>query len=449
MQLRMIRRAGAAAMAVLLLTSAVAFADTVPADGDSVAPGNQSFVDLGKAGPGQDVDTSVAFSLTCAGLNHATAGDTIHLSLDGGTVPLDGAATVTNTTIGPVPADWTGAGQGCPSPAPTLPSNGPSLVTLRMPTTPGNNYQFTLDWSRTGTTGLTGMSTVTFQIDVVPNTPPTLSLPADLTVEATSPAGAPATYSVSASDAEDAVAPTPSCSPASGSTFAFGTTTVACTVTDSGGLTTNGSFHVTVQDTTAPSLVGMPSNMALTTGNPSGTTLTYTAPTASDAGDASPTVACLPASGSSIPVGKTTVTCTATDASGNHSAKSFDVNVTFVSGVVWSAVWGEPVGTAASFAANPGRTIPVKVEIFANGVEQSSGDGELSVVSCGGGTPMTMPMTWDGNRWNGHLDTSAIGNPGCYNVTASLDGNTAGSFHLDLRGIAATVTKGANPKSNH
>jgi len=52
MQLRMIRRAGAAAMAVLLVTSAVAFADTVPADGDSVAPGNQSFVDLGKAGPG-------------------------------------------------------------------------------------------------------------------------------------------------------------------------------------------------------------------------------------------------------------------------------------------------------------------------------------------------------------------------------------------------------------
>ena len=86
---------------------------------------------------------------------------------------------------------------------------------------------------------------------------------------------------------------------------------------------------------------------------------------------------------------------------------------------------------------------------IANGVEQTSGDGELSIVSCGGGTPMTMPMTWDGNRWNGHLDTSAIGSPGCYNVTASLDGNAAGSFRLDLRGIAATVPKGANPKSSH
>src|SRR5438445_751289 len=98
-------------------------------------------------------------------------------------------------------------------------------------------------------------ATGTCQTAVLPNTPPTLPLPDDLTVEATSPAGAAATYSVTATDAEDAVAPTPSCSPASGSTFAFGTTKVACTVTDSGGLTTNGSFHVMVQDTTAPSLV--------------------------------------------------------------------------------------------------------------------------------------------------------------------------------------------------
>jgi len=41
------------------------------------------------------------------------------------------------------------------------------------------------------------------------------------------------------------------------------------------------------------------------------------------------------------------------------------------------------------------RTIPVKVEIFANGVEQSTGS-LLSVVGCGGGTPMTMPLSWDG-----------------------------------------------------
>src|SRR4051812_31558221 len=141
-----------AAITALLATAAVAFADTVPADGDAVAVGNQTFVDLGKAGPGEEGDWAGGFKLTCAGLSHATAGDTIHLNLSGGTVPLDGAATVVGTTIGPVPADWTAAREGCPSPAPTLSSNAPSLVTLRMPTEPGDDYQFTLEWSRTGTT---------------------------------------------------------------------------------------------------------------------------------------------------------------------------------------------------------------------------------------------------------------------------------------------------------
>src|SRR6478672_2110057 len=142
--------AAAAAITALLATAAVAFADTAPADGDAVAPGNQAFVDLGQAGPGENVDWSVWFNLTCAGLAHAAPGATIHLNLSGGTVPLDGAATVVGTAIGPVPANWTAANQGCPSPAPTISSNAPSLVTLRMPTTPGNDYQFTLVWSKTG-----------------------------------------------------------------------------------------------------------------------------------------------------------------------------------------------------------------------------------------------------------------------------------------------------------
>jgi len=361
-------------------------------------------------------------------------------------VPDDGAATVTGTTIGPVPDDWTPAGEGCPSPAPTLPANGPSLVTLRMPTTPGNDYEFTLEWSRTGTTGLTGMSTITFQVDVVPNTPPKLSLPADLTVEATSAAGATVTYSASATDAEDATAPTPTCSPASGSTFPLGTATVNCTVTDGGGLTDKGSFKVTVQDTTAPVMPNV-ADFELTTTDPTGTMLEYGYVSLVEAVDPSPTVVCLPASGSKIPVGTTTVTCTATDASGNSSTRTFHVTVVYAPLMTWSAVWGEPVATTGdTFATNTSRTIPVKVEILADGVERSSGSAVLSVVSCAGGTPMTMPLNWDGNRWSGHLDASSLGGPGCYRVTASLDGNAAGSFRLDIRGGATPSAKPAKTK---
>jgi hypothetical protein len=478
-----------------------------------------------------------------------------------------------------------------------------------MPTTPGNDYQFILEWSHTGTTGITGMSTVTFQVDVVPNTPPQLVLPADQSLEATSPSGAVATYTATATDAEDSTAPTPTCSPVSGSTFPLGRTEVACDVTDSGGLPDHGSFFVTVADTTPPNLVGMPGDVSLTTNNPSGTTLTYVPPTAVDVADPSPTVACVPASGTAISVGSTTVICTATDASGKHasdtfqanvhlntapnlslpnditreatnaagatasftvtatdaddgssltptcspvsgstfplgtttvsctvtdsgglkdsgsfqvtvadttapvmpniadfavttndptgkivdygyislveavdpspsvvclpasgskfpigtttvmctardasgnqSSMSFKITVSLVSSVTWTAVWGEPVGQGTdSLVVNGSRTLPVKLRIFADGVEQTAGNGLLTVSSCASSWTMTMPLSWDSGRWNGHLDTGSLAGPGCYRVVASLDGNAAGSFRLDVRGaVPASSPKGATAKT--
>jgi hypothetical protein len=57
------------------------------------------------------------------------------------------------------------------------------------------------------------------------NTAPTLNLSSDLTAEATSASGAVVNYTVTASDAEDGTL-SPSCSPASGSTFSIGVTQV-------------------------------------------------------------------------------------------------------------------------------------------------------------------------------------------------------------------------------
>src|SRR6185295_291110 len=211
----------------------------------------------------------------------------------------------------------------------------------------------------------------------------------------------------------------------------------ACTATDSEGRSDSGSFNVTVVDTTAPSLVGMPADINLTTGNPAGATLTYTKPGANDVVDPSPSVVCTPASGSTIPVGTTTVTCTATDASGNHSSATFRANVTLSSSTAWSAVWGEPVGDP--FLVNGSRSIPIKVEIFADAVEQTTGAGLLSIVGCDGAPTFLVPLSWDNGRWTGKLDTSRLAGPGCYRVTASLDGNAAGSFRLDLRGDASSA----------
>src|SRR5262249_51530088 len=64
--------------------------------------------------------------------------------------------------------------------------------------------------------------------------PPVLELPAHVVVNATSPAGATVMFSSNGV-----------CTPASGSVFAIGTTTVACTASDDAGNTAAGSFDVT------------------------------------------------------------------------------------------------------------------------------------------------------------------------------------------------------------
>ncbi|MGC8952805.1 HYR domain-containing protein, partial [Chloroflexus sp.] len=48
------------------------------------------------------------------------------------------------------------------------------------------------------------------------------------------------------------------CTPASGSTFPLGTTTVTCTATDAAGNTASGSFTITVTSASAPPVDGPP-----------------------------------------------------------------------------------------------------------------------------------------------------------------------------------------------
>jgi uncharacterized protein len=84
-------------------------------------------------------------------------------------------------------------------------------------------------------------------------TPPVLQLPANITAEATSPAGAIVNFNATATDAKDTNVVV-TCTPASGSLFPFGATTVTCSATNSRNKTATGSFTVTVVDTTAPTV---------------------------------------------------------------------------------------------------------------------------------------------------------------------------------------------------
>src|SRR5258706_835695 len=90
--------------------------------------------------------------------------------------------------------------------------------------------------------------------NVCDTTPPVVTVPNNMTVEATSAAGAVVPFNATATDETSPANPAVTCLPASGSTFALGVTTVNCSATDDHGNTGTNSFTITVQDTTPPTI---------------------------------------------------------------------------------------------------------------------------------------------------------------------------------------------------
>jgi hypothetical protein len=152
-------------------------------------------------------------------------------------------------------------------------------------------------------------------------------VPADITVNATSSSGAVVTYAAPTALDEAGESPTASCSPASGSTFAIGITTVTCTASDSDDApsTVSQTFTVTVNDTDL-ALSGVPANMTVNATGPLGATVNYALPTVSDEDATLPMPACSPASGTTFAIGTTTVNCAVSDADDSNSP----VNASFM-----------------------------------------------------------------------------------------------------------------------
>jgi hypothetical protein len=115
---------------------------------------------------------------------------------------------------------------------------------------------------------------------------------------------------------------TVTCSPASGSFFPKGTTTVACNSTAGPSC----SFTVTVNDTQPP-VITCPAGQTAVITNPNATCVVVNFTTTASDNCPGVVVVCNPASGSCFPLGVTTVTCTATDAVGNTATCSFPVSV--------------------------------------------------------------------------------------------------------------------------
>ncbi|HET8786686.1 MAG TPA: HYR domain-containing protein [Candidatus Limnocylindrales bacterium] len=448
---RPLRRAVALSLGALLLLTGSAAADTILADNVTPVVNGSHF--LGDTSPGGPVSADVSFVVACAGVQHIDHDQSVILTGAGGIAPLDGAIVSASTaTLTPLTIPWGPDGEGCPDPVPSYAGGATSHVVLRAPTTAGT-HTFTVQWTRElqpmgvndGNAFSRSLPSINFSVRVVGNTPPVITVPASFSAEGDTSGGWNADWSsVSATDAEDDPDPIPSCTPAAGSRLLLGTTThVTCTVTDTAGASDSDSFDVTVVDTTPPTLGALPADITVSTDDATGRTIQFATPSATDVVDPSPSVVCDPASGSHFDVRTTVVTCTATDGSGRQASGSFSVTVVYDPPPpppppdTASAIWLEPVaGSGSTFVANRGRTIPVKVRLFVDDRERTTGAASLRLIVCGATTGADLPLIWSGGRWNVPLDTSSYAAP-CYTVAAWIDGLKAGSFTLQMRGDIA------------
>jgi HYR domain len=187
-----------------------------------------------------------------------------------------------------------------------------------------NKGTTTVTCTATDASGNTG--SCQFTVTVNDNQSPTVSCPGNITKSTDSgQCNAVVTYTTPTAN-DNCPSATVACNPQSGSTFNKGTSTVTCTATDTSGNTGSCQFTVTVNDNQAPTVTCPGPIVTNTTAGRCDAVVTYTTPTASDNCPGA-TVACSPVSGTMFPKGTTTVTCTATDTSGNTGSCQFSVTV--------------------------------------------------------------------------------------------------------------------------
>jgi hypothetical protein len=287
---------------VMVTYASPAYTDDVsPAGTAQCVPASGSVFPVGS--------TTVTCTATDAAGNSATS--TFAVNVGDTTAPSIGANS--NVTV---PANSAGGAVVPFAPPPASDSVDGAITPVCVP---GSGSTFPIGTTQvtcTATDAHGNSAASTFTVTVT-NNAPSITVPGNIVAEATSPAGAAVGFTATGSDIEDGPK-TPSCSPAAGSAFGFGTTPVICTVTDINGVSTSAGFTVTVQDTTAPVVTysGNTGTYALTQ------TISITCTPTDAVGVVSST--CAPISGPaySFPAGANTFSATAADAAGNTGTGS-------------------------------------------------------------------------------------------------------------------------------
>ncbi|MEM4243130.1 MAG: DUF5011 domain-containing protein, partial [Candidatus Woesearchaeota archaeon] len=270
-------------------------------------------------------------------------------------------------------------------------------------------------------------------------TPPNVTVPADMTVEATGPSGAVVTFSVSAVDDVDGPV-VPSCSPASGSPFNIGDTVVVCTATDSSTNVGIATFTITVEDTTPPVLT-LPANITEEATSPAGAMVTYSA-TANDLVDGAVTPVCVPPSGLTFVLGTTSVSCIANDSRGNTDVGTFQITVQDTTPPVITLLGSDPVDVEVG---------SVYTDDGATALDNYDGDLTASIITVNPvdtGVLGTYIVTYDVNDSSGNPAVQVTRTVNVVDTTAPVI-TLVGSDNVDVEVGSVYTDDGATALDNY
>ncbi|WP_217179230.1 HYR domain-containing protein [Gillisia limnaea] len=217
---------------------------------------------------------------------------------------------------------------------PTASDNSGQEVTVTQTAGPASGEEFpvgttTVTFTATDAAGNT--ASCSFDVSVNDTEDPTFGSVSDITVNTDAGVcGAVVSFEAptATDNCEGTVVTLNEGSLASGSEFPVGTTTVTYTATDAAGNTSTVSFDVIVVDNEDPAIT-CPANVNQTTeAGESFAIVTFEDATATDNCDVTVEQTAGLTSGSQFPIGESTVTFTATDASGNTSSCSFTITIT-------------------------------------------------------------------------------------------------------------------------
>jgi HYR domain len=317
----------AAATLLLAFSVRVVSADALVADGEGLVPIAGSRMDLGTICHAEPTTETALIAVRATGHpnnrqvfdNGATVTTTATVLAGTGLVATSAAPAVV------MAADW----RSQPNGTFAAPVAWDVSVT---PDTLGR-YRGRIEFTASGLNRLgqtiTRIARMNVIARVVDCAPPVLTdVPADVVLEAVAPDGADVVYvPPTATDIVDGAVGVV-CDVASGSRAPLGVTTVTCSATDMSGNVATSSFGVTVVDTTAPTLRGMPTALDAFAGDGGVAAVEWPMPSASDIVDGPLPVTCDPYPATMFSIGSTTVTCSASDAAGNVATGSFVIVVT-------------------------------------------------------------------------------------------------------------------------